>query len=180
MWNCPYHYNRRDNKIWIRWYFQDTFSRHIQVQDCYSGGCESPSHFHTSHCTRSIRSTRSTHHPLMKNCLKDIVFSFIDYRSRRSVLLYFFQWTCYRYKDNIHDRNKTYTMAVVSIIQSINDFTCKYANFHTCIEDFYPLWKFKIYNLPDSLFFLMCVYLCGLYKSGFYINELIKNVFRIY
>lgn len=57
------HYNRRDNKIWIRWYFRDTFSRHIQVQDCYSGGCESPSHFHTSHCTRSIRSTRSTHHP---------------------------------------------------------------------------------------------------------------------
>lgn len=71
-------------------------------------------------------------------------------------------------------------MAVVSIIQSINDFTCKYANFHTCIEDFYPLRKFKIYNLPDSLYFLMCVYLCGLYKSGFYINELIKNVFRNY
>lgn len=87
----PYHYNRRDNKIWIRWYFRDTFSRHIQVQDCYSGGCEFPSHFHTSHCTRSIRSTRSTHHPLMKNCLKDIVFSFkIDHRSRRSVLMYFF------------------------------------------------------------------------------------------
>lgn len=57
---------------------------------------------------------------------------------------------------------------------------CKYVNFYICIEDFYLLWKFKIYNLLDSIFFLMCVYLCGFYKLGFYINELIKNVFRNY
>lgn len=43
---------------------------------------------------------------------------------------------------------------------------CKYVNFYICIEDFYLLWKFKIYNLLDSFFFLMCVYLCGFYKLG--------------